>query len=120
WTPSPTVAPTITPPSCTDAAYDFTSFMRPRMYGSSESHRLRTSTCPAPGLGTSRSTILKSLSFTHPVGRLASVTWTFFSAIAICSSISLQNMYDAHRADANHVGEPCPCVGLLPLARLAA
>jgi hypothetical protein len=31
---SPTVPPTITAPMFTLAAYDFASFMRPRMYGS--------------------------------------------------------------------------------------
>src|SRR6185295_15075554 len=55
--------------------------MRPRMYGSSDSHRFLTSTSPGPGVGTSVSTILKFDSSTGPLGRLASSTCMFLAII---------------------------------------
>src|SRR5512147_907482 len=51
--------------------------MRPRMYGSSDSQWLRTSTSPGRGSGTSFSTMLKFASVTQPSGRLASSTCRF-------------------------------------------
>ena len=50
------------------------SFIRPRMYGSSDSHSLRTSTSPSPGSRHGASTMRKLSSVTAPCGRLASST----------------------------------------------
>src|SRR6476620_4492662 len=55
--------------------------MRPRIYGSSDSHRFLTSTSPGPGFGTSASTILKFDSSTGPLGRLASSTCIFLAIL---------------------------------------
>src|SRR5215210_4047666 len=46
--------------------------MRPRMYGSSESHMVRNSTCLGPGCGTANSSRRKSDGFGSPTGREAS------------------------------------------------
>src|SRR5256885_8133927 len=43
--------------------------MRPRMYGSTEMNRLRTSACRSPGGGTSTSTTAKFSGVGHPFGR---------------------------------------------------
>src|SRR5581483_6232302 len=45
--------------------------MRPRIYGSSDSHRVRSSIWPDPGAGTGIASIRKSLSFGSPTGRAA-------------------------------------------------
>src|SRR5712664_2260267 len=45
--------------------------MRPRIYGSSDSHRFFTSTSPSFGLGTGALSMRKFSSVTQPVGRLA-------------------------------------------------
>src|SRR5919201_1220604 len=70
----PTVPPTIGWPSSTDGAYDFTSFIRPRMYGSSESQMVRTRISPSCGAGTGASTTSKSVGFGSPTGRRMSST----------------------------------------------
>src|SRR5215510_11864812 len=44
--------------------------MRPRMYGSSESHRFLTSTSPCAGSGSGAFSVLKLSSETQPWGRL--------------------------------------------------
>src|SRR5690348_7314801 len=67
----------MTSPSCTEGAYDFASLIRPRMYGSSDSQWLRTSTSPSCGVPSGTSTIRKSASLTAPVGLLANSTWRF-------------------------------------------
>src|ERR1041384_940655 len=46
--------------------------MRPRMYGSSDSHRFFTSTSPSRGAGTGEDSRRKLASVTQPWGRLAS------------------------------------------------
>src|SRR5690348_12180424 len=51
--------------------------MRPRMYGSSESHRFFTSTSPSRGGTTGARSILKLSSVTQPFGRPASTTRLF-------------------------------------------
>src|SRR5690554_4575181 len=52
------------------------------MYGSTEMNRLRTSTWPSAGSGTSTSTTSKSSSVGHPTGREASRTCRPVRAIA--------------------------------------
>src|SRR5579859_7581164 len=64
----------MTPPISTGATYDFASLMRPRMYGSSESHSLRTSTSPSAGCGSGASSMRKFSGVTAPWGRLARST----------------------------------------------
>ena len=59
-------------PTSNEGAYDLRSLMRPRMYGSTDIQRLRTSTWPAPGSGTGTASTLKSLAFGMPTGRAAS------------------------------------------------
>src|SRR3954466_12060487 len=71
---SPTVWPVITSPICTGFTYDLASLILPRMYGSSESHSLRTSTSPSPGVAMGVSTMRKFCGVTAPVGRLSSRT----------------------------------------------
>jgi len=48
-TTSPTVWPTITSPTFAGGTYDFASFIRPRMYGSTETNVLRTRSSPSAG-----------------------------------------------------------------------
>src|SRR4051794_8735289 len=48
--------------------------MRPRMYGSSESHRFFTRTSPSLGAETGDDSTRKLSSVTQPAGRLASTT----------------------------------------------
>src|SRR3954463_866943 len=48
--------------------------MRPRIYGSSDSQMVRSRTSPAPGLGTSCSSIRKSNGLGSPTGRETSTT----------------------------------------------
>src|SRR3954471_24031915 len=76
-TTSPTVPPIITSPSSCLAAYDLPSFIRPRMYGSSESQRFFTSTSPSRSGGSGTLSIRKLSSLTHPEGRLARSTRLF-------------------------------------------
>src|SRR5208282_438930 len=93
---SPTVCPTITSPSCTEDAYDLTSFMRPRMYGSSDSHSFRTNTSPPSGLAMGASTMRKLSSVTAPRGRLASSTCLL---TAMDASAAEPNAEHTDRAD---------------------
>src|SRR5215471_6366696 len=80
----PTAPPPISPPIWTEGAYDLTSSIRPRIYGSTETKIERTSICPSAGLGTGDSTSLKSDSFGKPNGLPASKI-CLFCAIAFAS-----------------------------------
>src|SRR3974377_1563005 len=51
--------------------------MRPRMYGSSESHRFLTRTSPSLGFGSGAFSRRKFASVTQPAGRLARTTRRF-------------------------------------------
>ena len=67
---SPTAPPSMGWSSSKGGTYDFASFIRPRMYGSTEKYRLRTRTWPSPGCGTSASTRAKSSGLGQPSGRV--------------------------------------------------
>ena len=67
-TTSPTACPVIGSPTSVGFAYERAVLIRPRMYGSSESHCEWTSTSPGPAEGTSDSTSAKSLCFGKPSG----------------------------------------------------
>ena len=75
--PRPTACPVIGSPTSVGFAYERAVLIRPRMYGSSESHCERTSTSPGPGDGTSPSTSAKSTPSESPPGRAASVICRF-------------------------------------------
>ena len=51
-TTCPTAPPVSGSPSANGGTYDRVSFIRPRMYGSTETNALRTTTSPSPGSGT--------------------------------------------------------------------
>src|SRR5947209_13255539 len=56
--------------------------MRPRIYGSSESHLVLSSSSPGPGCGTGNSSRRKSLAFGSPTGRDASTMRRAVSGIS--------------------------------------
>ncbi len=66
---SPTAPPSIGRSSAYGSTYDFTSFIRPRMYGSTEKCRLRTRMRPSPGAETGASRRAKSSGAGQPCGR---------------------------------------------------
>src|SRR5687767_9603007 len=63
--------------------------MRPRMYGSSESHRFLTSTSPSRSGGTALFSRRKFSSLTHPSGRLASTTRWLSMAASLTGATAL-------------------------------
>ena len=67
----PTAPPSSGAPTWNGGTYDLASFIRPRMYGSTDRTSLRTSTCPGPGSGNSRSTRRKCSALGVPLGRAA-------------------------------------------------
>ncbi len=67
-TTTPTAPPVITSPIPTGFAYERASLIRPRMYGSTESHCVRTSTSPGPGSGIGVSTSLEVALLGEPDG----------------------------------------------------
>ena len=82
--PAPTAPPVSGSPSANGGTYDRVSFIRPRMYGSTETKALRTCTSPAPGSETSTSASSKSEGTGAPLGREArriSREWTATSGI---------------------------------------
>ena len=88
-TTSPTACPVIGSPSSVGFAYERASLMRPRMYGSSESHCERTSTSPGPGVGTSDSTSAKSESRGNPFGRAASAICRFTARLYVTTIVPI-------------------------------
>src|SRR5690348_14888526 len=62
--------------------------MRPRMYGSTDIHRLRTTISPGPGSGTSTSTSSKSLGFGSPTGLAA--RWISREAVICVPALAVQ------------------------------
>jgi hypothetical protein len=69
----PTAAPVSGSPSANGGTYDFASFMRPRMYGSTDISVFFTSSSPSPGGPTSACASEKFASAGSPLGRLASL-----------------------------------------------
>ena len=67
----PTAPPVSGSPSANGGTYDFASFIRPRMYGSTDMNAFRISTSPSAGSGTSTSTSAKSVGCGTPRGRAA-------------------------------------------------
>ncbi len=67
----PTAPPVSGSPTWKGGTYDFASFMRPRMYGSTETNALRISTSPSPGSRSSTSASSKSDGTGTPRGRAA-------------------------------------------------
>src|SRR5262249_50195364 len=79
---SPTAPPIITSPISAFAAYDLVSFIRPRMYGSSESQWTRTRSSPSLGSGIGASSIVKLATVGQPLGRPARRTRVLVVGIA--------------------------------------
>ena len=71
------VCEVITSPTSSVRAYERIWLMRPRWYGSTDSHSARTSTSPGPGSSTSTSSKAKSASVGKPTGRDAIVIRRF-------------------------------------------
>src|SRR5208337_2411627 len=71
---SPTAPPCSGLPISKGGTYDFPLFMRPRMYGSTDRKRLRTSTCPSWGGASSICAKVKSVAVGIPRGREAKRT----------------------------------------------
>ena len=65
-TTSPIAAPSSGASRANGGTYDLTSFIRPRMYGSTDMYWLRTTIWPGPGVGTSVSTSRKVSSVGQP------------------------------------------------------
>src|SRR3954470_878600 len=93
-TTSPTAPPSSGAPIANGGTYERASFMRPRMYGSTDIHSLRRSSSPSPGSGTSASARRKSLSRGSPRGRRAS----WISRLAVGISVSIPTL-STTRAD---------------------
>ncbi len=69
---SPTAAPSSGAPSSNGGRTgEGTSSIRPRMYGSTDIHVLRTRMCPSPGSGTAATASAKSVGAGSPTGRAA-------------------------------------------------
>src|SRR5213594_571848 len=66
-----TVSPVITSPISSGVAYDFPSFIRPRIYGSRERYCTPSRSWPAAGVGIAVSSRRKSVSSGFPFGRAA-------------------------------------------------
>ena len=71
----PTAPPSSGSPSRNGGTYDFTSFIRPRMYGSTDMNMLRTRTCPGASSGWSDSVSAKLAAVGHPEGRETRTIW---------------------------------------------
>src|SRR5882724_10951089 len=69
-----TVSPVITSPISSGLAYDFPSFIRPRIYGSRERYCAPSRSWPAAGVGIAVSSRRKSVSSGFPFGRAARTT----------------------------------------------
>src|SRR3954470_22328443 len=93
-TTSPTAPPSSGASISNGGTYERPSFMRPRMYGSTDMNSLRTSSSPSPGSGTSASARRKSLSRGSPCGRAASR----ISRLAVGISVSIPTL-STTRAD---------------------
>ena len=71
----PIAPPSSGSPSRNGGTYDFTSFIRPRMYGSTDMNRLRTRTSPSASSGCSPSVSAKLAAVGQPEGREARTIW---------------------------------------------
>src|SRR5438105_4730416 len=92
-TTSPSVCEVMTSPTSSGVAYERASLIRPRWYGSSETHNARTSTSPASGSPIFASSRAKSDSCGKPAGRAASVIRRFFSAMRLASQVVRLGFY---------------------------
>lgn len=70
-TTSPTAPPSSALLSSKGGTYDFPSFIRPRMYGSTDMNRCRTSTCSASSGGSVTTANVKLAAVGMPLGREA-------------------------------------------------
>ena len=61
----------MTAPSDTGGMYERTSFIHPRIAGSTDTSSVRITTCPGPGSGTGDVTSRKSVAAGSPTGRAA-------------------------------------------------
>src|SRR6266571_1722488 len=91
-TTSPRFTDVMTSPTSSDLAYERASLIRPRWYGSTEAHRMRTSASPTWGEATSTSSRAKSESCGRPTGRAARVMRRF-TGIRLASQVMRLGFY---------------------------
>jgi hypothetical protein len=94
-TTSPTAPPSSALPSWKGGTYDFASFMRPRMYGSTDMYRLRTSTWPSASSGSSTVASWKFSAVGQPCGREA----RRISRVEVVGMAAMMPPYRAQVAD---------------------
>ena len=123
-TTRPTAPPVIVASSANGATYDSASFIRPRMYGSTERNSLATRTWSGSRSGRSTVTVRKSSGTGHPCGRRTSWTWVLVVVIPRCWCRSVdraaRRVRDARAAEERRRGAGRATRGRCAPARPAA